>query len=399
MSGFSAGSPGTPASSNVANIGNGLSTAGTVFGITQGLQKGGAIGTAQAALGAGSLYNQTTNAGLGTQLGIGGGTLGIISGLQQGGAQGDIAATMGGLKVGAGLESMAGNTATAGALSDAAGGFAVPLALVNFGENWQSGKTGSDALNGAEAGATIGSVIPGVGTVIGAAAGALVGAASSALGPGATDPEQGSWGSFLNAYESGGQNAAAAEEAKAGVSGAGLVHMKPGMQGTDEYFAAANSKFLANAPAAQAASQAGAAQAVAGASGTQDWQALSGLFDMRSSDMPFYQQYGRMGEGQFMTDMTSKINDAVKSGQVSANATPQQIFQQVVNPWISGMNNKASSTGKGWSATGTGESGGDIGGQMTAPVEQLLTNLIGNYQQGQPMYNVGGDQANFGTYA
>jgi hypothetical protein len=373
-----------------------------------GLQKGGLTGNAQAALGAGSLANRYYNgtsastSELGGALGAAGGALGIYNGLQQGGVAGYGGALAGGLQVGAGVATMAGDTALAGTLGSAAGAIAIPLAVYNFANNWQSGKTGSDALSGAEAGAAIGSAIPAVGTVIGAVAGGAIGALSSAFGPGATDPEQASFGSFLNAYTSGGTAAQNAEMTQAGV-GKGAQISNPGIARQEatnpllqQYASNMATKTYLNAPAATAAYDAGGAQAVAGATGTQDWQALAGLFDARSSDLPFYQQYGRMGEGQFMTNMTSQINDAIDSGKISSSATPQEIFSQVVNPWIGSMNNSTSSTGKGWDTAGTTA---DPGGIYQAPVEQLLTNLIGNYQQGQPMYNVGGDQANFGVYA
>jgi|GEM_PF-3870421 len=378
--------------------------AGNALGIVGGLEAGGARGDLGAAANAAKLAGNTTGTssltGIGNDLGS---ALGLYGGLQTGGVGGYGQALGSGLNLAGQLGSQTGalSGATSGALSSAGGEIAAPLAVYNAVNNWQSGKTGSDALNGAEAGAAVGSIVPVIGTGIGALAGGAIGALSSALGPGATDPEQGTWGQFLNAYDTGGSKATQAylaahpELQGANISAFKNAHLGGG-NGPSPYAAPG---VAAQQQGEQTAATQGAQNAVSGGSGAGDFQALAGLFDMRSSDLPFYQQYGRMGEGKFTTDMANQIDSAIKGGKISANATPQQIYSQVVNPWISGMNNSASSTGKGWAAQGTGASGGDIEGQMQAPVQQLLTNLISNYQQGQPFYTVGGSQVQLPAYA
>ena len=239
----------------------------------------------------------------------------IITGIQQGGVSGYGSAAVNTAMLGA-------RTGALGAMSSEVGAVAGPLAgalsIYNFAKNWQSGATGADALRGAQTGATVGSIAGPIGTLVGAGVGAAVGAASSIFGPGRMDPENIGWDQYAQAFQKGGA---------AGVSGA--------------------------TPA-------------------QNFQMLSGIFDARGSNIPFYQRYGRMGENQFMTDMTGKINSALASGQIAPNSTPQQIYSQVVEPWVNSM------SANGWQNTSTAK-----GAPEKAAIGNLLTNLIGQYQSGQ----------------
>jgi hypothetical protein len=240
---------------------------------------------------------------------------GIYQGIQRGGVMGYGGAAINAARLGSQVGAFGG---ASGAIGAAAGYAAVPLALYNFAENWRSGATGNDTLQGAEAGAAIGSVIPGVGTLVGAGVGAVVGAASSMFGPGREDPENAVWDKYAAAFDKNG------------------------------------------------------AQAVSGASPSQNFQLLAGIFDSRGSSIPFYNQYGRMGEGKFMGDMTARINQAIQTGSVPPNATPQDIYSKVVEPWINSM-----SPG-GWQDANTVE-----GSPTKAAVGNMLTGLIGQYQSGQ----------------
>jgi len=315
-------SPAPVVGSNLFNgLGSSAATAGEIFGIQQGLAHGGLTGNAQAALSAGALANRGGafggNPAFGYGLGAAGGALGLYNGLQRGGVLGYGNAAVGGLRAASGLEGVFGNTGLAGTLGSAAGMVAAPLAVYSALKNWRSGATGSDALNGAAAGAALGSVIPGLGTLVGGLAGGAIGAASSAFGPGKMDPENTNWNSYAAAFDK-----------------------NP--------------------------------TAVAGASPSQNFQALAGIFDSRGTSIPFYNQYGRMGENQFTTAMTSQINDAIKSGQIAKNASPQQIYNQVVEPWITKMGGKS-----GWQNTYTSK-----GASEKNAVGGLLTNLIGQWQSG-----------------
>jgi Domain of unknown function (DUF4329) len=199
----------------------------------------------------------------------------------------------------------------------ALGYVAAPLEVYNFVENWQSGKTGSEALQGAEAGAAVGSIIPGVGTIVGAVIGGAIGAISSAFGPGAMDPENQSWDGYASAYQ---KNPNSVDQATP----------------------------------------------------SQNFQALAGIFDARGSNIPFYGAYGRMGENKFTSDMLHNINNAVSTGKVAANSSAQQIYSQVVQPWITSMGGS-----NGWKDTNTVK-----GAPEKDAIGNLLTNLIAQWQAG-----------------
>jgi hypothetical protein len=253
-------------------------------------------------------------------LGLTGSALGIIQGLQTGGVSGYSQAALGASRLGVGAARTAGaiSPGIASEAGQALGYAAIPLSVYNFAKNWQSGATGSEAIQGAETGAAIGSVIPGVGTLIGAGVGAAVGAVSSAFGPGRMDPENVNWNSYAAAFD-----------------------RNPG--------------------------------AVRGATPSQNFQALAGIFDSRGSAIPFYGKFGRMGENQFAVSMANQVNSAIKSGAIPANAGPSQIYSMVVEPWITKMGGSG-----GWQDTYTSK-----GASEKDAVGGLLTNLIAQWQKGQ----------------
>jgi hypothetical protein len=316
----STSSTGTSLSGIAGDVGAGL-------GIWTDLQRGGTLNDARAGVTAGSLLTKGQGTYGDSTLGdVNGGLAalqegyGIYSGLKQGGVKGDLTAGINAARLYGNLSSLsdaAGTGSFAGsAIGDLAGYAAVPLALYNFAENWQSGKTGSDAIQGAEAGATIGSVVPGIGTAIGAVAGAAIGAISSAFGPGAKDPEGATFDAYSAAYAKGGS------------------------------------------------------QAVANATPSQTLQSLAGLFDLRSGqigpNVPMYNQYGRMGEAKFSTDMLTQVNQAFKNGQITSADTPQSIYSKIVQPWINS-----------W---GKGDLSKDPHG---AAISNMMTQMIGQYMSGQ----------------
>jgi hypothetical protein len=65
---------------------------------------------------------------------------------------------------------------------------------------------------------------------------------------------------------------------------------------------------------------------------------LAGLFDLHPSqikgNIPIYKKYGRMGEGQFVTDMCNLVYNAAQAGQIGPNDTAQTVFARIVQPWI-----------------------------------------------------------------
>jgi len=243
--------------------------------------------------------------------------LGVYQGIQQGGVAGYTGAATDAAMLGSKLGLVSSGVGTA------AGYVAAPLAVYNFGKNWKSGAGGADALSGASAGAAIGTAImPGIGTAIGAIGGAIVGGISSLAGPGKKDPETQMWDKYLPAA----------------------------MKQPDIYKQVDNPFIM-----------------------------MAGLFDEKSSTLPMYQQYGRMGENKFTVDMTQKIKQAVDSGQVDSK-DPDAVYNKVVAPWIDSMKG-------GWSK---------VGPEYTQATQGLLKQMTTQYLNGSYKQNwkaVGGQYA------
>lgn len=270
-----------------------LAPAASGYNIYRGATSGNPMGQARAGLGAANLYGKMTGAqGINTGATSALDLLNIYQGLQRGGLQGYGNAAASGMQ-------LAGTLMDNPALSTVGGYIAAPLALYNFGENWKSGATGADALSGAQTGAEIGSVIPGIGTVVGGLIGGAAGALSSAFGPGAIDPETHAVQNVINATSKYGNNPAVASS-------------------------------MAN-----------------------PYLGLAGLMDRRSSTLPEYAQYGRMGEQKFTTDMVNQINAAVKANPSLAN-DPNAVYNQVVAPWVNKMGSGYSNVGQTYAATNQG---------------------------------------------
>jgi hypothetical protein len=178
--------------------------------------------------------------------------------------------------------------ATASELGSALGYAAIPLSVYNFAKNWQSGSTWSDALAGASTGAAIGSVVPGIGTLIGAGLGAGIGALSSAFGGGRTSAE---------AY---------------------------GQRGIDVSLAGATT-----GQRSQAFGQASPSQSIQYIQG-----AMSAHDQSPGHAEPIQLVWGKDNVNGFVTDMTSYIDSQIQSGKLAPNTPPQQIYQQVVAPWL-----------------------------------------------------------------
>lgn len=265
----------------LSSLGNYAGGAGNAAGVLSGVQQGGVGGYGSAAINAGQLANRAgafgSDAGAAGQgLGAAGAGLGVYQGIQQGGA--------------AGYGKAAANAGEL-ALGSAA---AWPLAAYNFVQNdTASGRTGSDAaggaMTGAEVGAAFGPVGMGVGALIGGAAGAL----SSAFGPGAVDPENMNFEGYHKAYND------------------ALQH--GGQQAADRVAQSNQNPYLA----------------------------LAGYMDLRKGQIgdqnPIYNTYGRMGEEKFANDLVSHLTAAQKTGQIKPGESAAQAYNDVVNPWVSGM--------------------------------------------------------------
>jgi hypothetical protein len=220
-------------------------------------------------------------------------------------------------------------------LSGALGVGGAALGAYNLAENWQSGATGPDALMGAEEGASIGSaVMPGIGTAVGGVLGGAVGAISSAFGGGKPDPETLMGQNYTAQYNS----------------------LNPQQQG-------------------QLASQ---------MSPAQNFQFLAGIFDAKNNSpghsTPLEQIFGQRGEGNFVLQMTGQINSAIKSGKLSPNASAEQIYSQVVTPWLSSYqgNYGGGNTSAAIQANWTNSQGQPFGNALASSI----VNLIGQWQSG-----------------
>lgn len=223
--------------------------------------------------------------------GAAGSALGIYTGIQSGTTGGYISAASSAAQLGA--------SAGISGAAEVAGPLAVVAGVYNFAQNYQSGATGKDALQGAESGAAIGTAImPGIGTVAGAVIGGAVGALASAFGGGATDPETKNWSSFVNATK--------------------------GANATPQQMAAYQSLPPGSA-----------------------FNLLSGVMDIKDKRIPIVNAFGKGGETTLLNGMATQINQAYSAGKIQPGATPQQIYSSVVQPWL---------TSKG--ATITPETGG-----------------------------------------
>lgn len=261
-------------------------------------------------------------------IGAAGNALGIYSGIKQGGVAGDTSAAV----------NAAGLATKAGYLGGASGALARDIPYVNMllgaynfaTQDTKSGKTGSDALGGAETGAEVGSAFGPVGTVVGGVIGGAAGAIASAFGPGAMDAENATWNKV-----------------------AGTLSANPSYASS--------------------------------LSPSQAYQNLAGVMDARDNtpghSQPIEQVFGRMGEQNLMDQMTAQINSAISSGKVSPTASAQQLYDQVVTPWLASKN--ASIANQNTSS-----------GQPEGPALQAdLTQLISQWQSGAltPQSQVGVD--------
>jgi hypothetical protein len=324
----------SPYAALLASLGGGAARMNTPMSAAdiQSIQAGGmapnkSLGQLQQGIGYASMANRAVGGGatVGGALGAAGGFLSMYNGIQQGGVMGYGSAVVGGLRGASAVAGLMGNAGAAGALGAAAGYVAAPLAVYSAVKNWKSGSTGSDTLQGAEAGAAIGSVIlPGVGTAIGAGIGAAVGAVSSAFG--------------------GGQSSVEALTAQA---------------------------YTATFDKATPAQKAQLAQM---ASPAQNVQYLQGIMDGHNSsaghESDLQAAFGKNNVAGFTTQMTETVNSAISSGKISRNATPQQIYTSVVQPWLA-------------SKSGGAKSGSDVKGNSVSAAEQAsIMGVISQWQDG-----------------
>lgn len=213
----------------------------------------------------------------------------------------------------------------AGLASDAStalGALGAGYSLYNTVKNYQSGNTGSDALNGAETGASIGTMIlPGIGTVIGGLLGGAGGAIASAFGGGENDPETLGWNKTVQAAQ-------------------------------------ANPS------------------AITGESPSQLYQNLAGMMDAKnnspghSTNLELH--FGRMGEGSLMDQMAQQVNQAVAANPSLKNDSASQLYSSVVQPWLQ----------KSGAYVNPNDIVSSNGTRAGSSVNNMLTGLLGDWMSG-----------------
>lgn len=276
--------------------GPGVMSGGNTAATIQSMQNApnSTLGNIQRGIGAVSMANGIAgklgggSATLGQGLGALGGGLSFINGIQQGGVLGYGSALAGGLRAASGIEGLLGNADLAGSLGSAAGYVAAPLALYSAVKNFKSGATGNDIMQGVSAGSAIGSVIPGVGTLIGAGVGALVGGIASAFG-GGTDSQE-----------------------------ATMAHkIDSGLQGANDQQRM---------------------QAISGFSPAQNIQTINGYMNAHNSDSSeaIQQAFGKNGVANMFGQMMPAINNAISKNPAYAKMNAQQLYTNVVAPWLKG---------------------------------------------------------------
>ena len=333
--------------------GNALSD---IEGIWGGVQQGGAKGIEMAATSAAKLGTQAKllSPSAGTLAGEASYAGNIVADLQRGGVSGDVgaaanAAALYGLAGTKGIPGVmaAGQLPGASTATAIAAPLASALSIYNFARNWASGATGADAIQGAQMGATIGTeFLPGLGTLLGALAGGAFGAVTSAFGGGETSQEA-------------------------------LMSRSIDQQ-------------------LQGATPAQRAQALSTLSPAQSVQTIQGFMNAHDNS-PVHseaieQVFGKNGVNNMLGQMMPAINQAIASGKVAANATPQQIYSQVVAPWLQSKGASVNPNQK------------DVHGNPEGQnLIDAITNTIGQWQSGQltsqSNVGVGGQTLNIPAFA
>lgn len=274
----------SPTAGYLGDIGG---AAGLYMGLTSGTPQGDVSAAANAAKLAGTVGGQTgylssLESGDLAKFGTGAlDALGVYQGLEQGGWQG-YGRAAGSAIQGAGL-ALGDNV-----LSGVGGAILAPIDVYSAIKNYQSGATGSDALQDAEAGAAVGSMFGPIGTGVGAVIGGAVGAISSAFGGGRPDPETGAWNNYASTYDT----------------------LNPTQQ-----------KQLQSELTPQEA-----------------FENLAGVMDAKNNTAghsePIEQVFGREGEGNLVDQLTGYLNQEEQAGKITPGESISQQYSSIVNPWL-----------------------------------------------------------------
>lgn len=260
---------------NVSGVQGGLSGAGNVLGVYQGIQQGGVGGYLSAAKSGYNLYNLATSgagASVAAQFGSGAAANAALAEAGFGGAA--ASGTSGAASAaGSGL----------GAAGTALGVAGAAYGAYNTVKAWNQGNVKGGAVSGASTGAAVGTmIVPGIGTVVGALIGGAVGAV----------------GSMIHGKE------AAEDSAKKYYFDAQTKGAQPGQVDDNTFTTALVGEFRS------------------GASG----------FPPKASG-----KYGKNDDDKFAADMAEKINSAYQSGTITSSDSPDSIYSKVIDPWFQEM--------------------------------------------------------------
>lgn len=98
-------------------------------------------------------------------------------------------------------------------------------------------------------------------------------------------------------------------------------------------------------------------------------QGFINFYRTNKNDFPGQAVYGRTGNEDFMFDMTQKVNQAVQSGAVPPDATPGQVYEAAVKPWLASMGP------------------GPQDERARAIQDFMMTDLINSFMTGKPISN------------
>jgi hypothetical protein len=145
-----------------------------------------------------------------------------------------------------------------------------------------------------------------------------------------------------------------------GLVGAGIAALAANMTQTNEFGNAAFSNYWKGVESGRTVGQSDPVELA---------QGFINLYRTNKYAFPGQAKYGRTGNEDFLYDMTQQINSAVTSGKVPANATPGQIYESVVKPWMSTMG------------------GGTSDPKVQAVQDFMMTDLVNSFMQGKPISN------------
>ena len=322
-----------------------------VFGALSEMVPGGLSGLlGQGASALGNVTGSSTLSRLGGLLGGSSGGGGAIPGIvgTLGGAGGSLAASMGA----AGMTGLAPGAIEAGLLANTAG---IPASIAG-GISGAGGATGAAGATGAGAGGlgALGTLAAGAG-VLGGGLAAYEGIRTGNEGMAALGGAAAGAGAGALAGLSG-----LAALGPIGLAAAGVAALGASLVNTKEFGDVALRNYWSGIDSGRNIGE---------SDPTELAQGFINFYRTNKNEFPGQAVYGRTGNEEFMFDMTQKVNEAVQTGAVPPNATPGQIYETAIKPWLAGMGP------------------GPQDEKARAVQDFMMTDLINSFMQGKPISN------------